>query len=52
MAAEIYTTGREDLAKIIAQETSGVVDAVPELDDYDMADRFLNYINNPSSYLP
>lgn len=41
MIVEMYTTGREDLAKIIAQEISGVKGAEPEQDDYDLAGKFL-----------
>lgn len=42
---KVYLTGREDLAKVIAQETSGVKGAQPEQDDYDLADFFLATIN-------
>jgi hypothetical protein len=34
---EVYTTAKEDLAKIIAQITSGVKDSIPEQDDFDLA---------------
>lgn len=40
-----YKTAREDLAKIIAQETSGLQEALPEQDDYDLADAFIKIIN-------
>lgn len=42
---EPYTTARDDLAAIIAQETSGIKDALPEDDDYDLADEFIERIN-------
>lgn len=45
-----YLTAREDLAKIIAQETSGVKGAIPESDDYKMAERFINIINGKASW--
>lgn len=40
-----YVSVREDLAKIIAQETSGLEGALPENDDYDLADSFIKIIN-------
>lgn len=47
---EMYNTGREDLAKIIAQETSGLVDALPEQADYELADTFIAIINDPDRF--
>ena len=41
-----YTRAREDLALIIAQETCGFVGAIPEGDDYDLADEFVKQINS------
>lgn len=43
--AKPYTSAREDLAKIIAQETSGVEGAIPEQADFDLADGFIKIIN-------
>lgn len=40
-----YKTAREDIAKIIAQETCGLKDATPEQDDFDLADIFIKIIN-------
>jgi hypothetical protein len=42
---QLYTTALEDLAKIIAQETSGVTGAIPEQEDLDLADKFVKTIN-------
>lgn len=50
MNLEIYETGREDLARLIACETSGVCDALPEQDDYDLADKLLVMINDPHRF--
>jgi hypothetical protein len=44
--AKIYTTGRIDLANIIAKETSGVRSATPEQSDFELADKFLDEISN------
>jgi hypothetical protein len=41
----IYTTGLEDMARLIAQETSGLVDAVPDELDFELARVFINRIN-------
>lgn len=41
-----YTTAREDLANIIAQETSGFIGAFPEDEDYDLAEKFIEEINS------
>lgn len=41
-----YNTARQDLAKIIAQETSGFVGAIPEQEDYELADEFITKINS------
>lgn len=40
-----YETAREDMAKVIAQETSGLEEAIPEQDDFDLADIFIQIIN-------
>lgn len=40
-----YKTARNDMAEVIAQETSGLVGAIPEQDDYDLADAFIRIIN-------
>lgn len=40
-----YKTAREDLATLIACETSGLNGATPEQDDYDLADIFIKIIN-------
>lgn len=40
-----YNTAREDLAKLIAQETCGLMNADPEQVDYDLADVFIDIIN-------
>lgn len=40
-----YLRGVYDLAKIIAQETSGITGAIPEQDDYDLAREFVKQIN-------
>lgn len=40
-----YLTAKQDLAIIIAQETSGFVGAVPEDEDYQLADDLVNIIN-------
>lgn len=45
-----YTTAREDLAKLIAQETSGLEGALPEQDDYDLADSFIKIINGETRH--
>lgn len=45
-----YTTAREDLARIIAQETSGLIDVLPEQDDFELADRFIEMINDPHRF--
>lgn len=45
MPNENYTTAREDMAKLIAQETSGLVGAIAEQDDYELADIFIKIIN-------
>lgn len=41
-----YKTAREDLAKIVACETSGIIDSFPEQDDYDLSDAFIKVINS------
>lgn len=41
-----YKTAREDLASIIACETAGFIGAIPEQDDYDLADKFIKEIND------
>lgn len=46
MALEPYSNAREDLAKVVAQEVSGVSEALPEQDDYDLADELLKFIRN------
>lgn len=40
-----YLRGVYDLAKIIAQETSGVTGTIPEQADYDLAREFVKQIN-------
>lgn len=39
--AEEYKTARQDLARFVAQITSGVKDAIPEQDDFDLADELI-----------
>lgn len=41
-----YNNALEDLAQIIAQETSGVTGAEPNKNDYDLADTFIDVINS------
>lgn len=50
MSATMYNTGLEDLEKIIAQETSGIVGAVPEQEDRDLANLFIEIINHDARY--
>lgn len=45
-----YTTAREDLAKIIAQETAGFVGALPDRGDYELAEMFIAIINEEECY--
>lgn len=40
-----YQNAKQDLAFVIAQETSGCIGALPEEDDYDLADEFIKRIN-------
>lgn len=40
-----YTSAVEDLAKIIACETSGTTEAIPEEQDYILARKFVEIIN-------
>lgn len=40
-----YTTGRDDLANVIAQSVSGVAGTAPDARDYAMADRILARID-------
>lgn len=42
----MYENARNDLAAIIAQETSGIIGAIPEPEDYALADTFIDTINN------
>ncbi len=51
MSEEIYKTALEDLEKIIAQETSGLVDAIPEQDDRDLAVLFVEIINHDARHM-
>ena len=41
-----YKTERDDLAVIIAQMTSGFIDAIPEQDDYILADKVIKFIES------
>lgn len=41
---EPYTTANEDLARIVAQMTSGAKDAIPEQDDFDLAKKVVEFI--------
>jgi phage tail sheath protein FI len=40
-----YQTGVEDMASIIAQETSGVIGAIPEQEDNLLAEKFIKQTN-------
>lgn len=48
--AGIYDFAQEDLARIIAQETSGLEGAIPEQDDLNLADLFIKIINGQARY--
>lgn len=41
-----YDRGLVDLANVIAQETCGIQGAIPEQEDYDLAQKFLKEINS------
>lgn len=47
----MYNKAVSDLEKIIAQETSGMVEAIPEADDRDLAEVFLMMINNDARHV-
>lgn len=44
MPNEPYSSTREDLAKIVACHISGLKDALPEQDDFDLADKLIEFI--------
>lgn len=46
----IYRTGKDDLAKLIACETSGLADAIPEQEDLELAEAFLKIINGEARH--
>lgn len=46
----VYLTGKEDLAKLIACETSGLINAFPEQDDLELAEAFLEIINGEARH--
>lgn len=48
--AEMYNTAIEDLEKIIASETSGLAEAIPEQDDRDLACLFVKIINHDARF--
>lgn len=41
-----YESARDDLASIIAQETSGFIGALPEQEDILLAEEFIKQIND------
>lgn len=50
-SATMFALDPEDLAQLIASETSGIVDAKPEPDDIELAERFIELINERYNYL-
>lgn len=46
MPVNPYDKARDDLAKVIAQQISGVEGVLPERDDYDLAEVLLYYIDD------
>lgn len=40
-----YSIDRDELAQMVAAHTSGVADALPEQDDYDIADKFVKELD-------
>ena len=48
--AEMYSTAIEDLEKIIASETCGLSEAIPESDDHDLACLFVKIINHDARF--